>query len=197
MNDRFEAHLDRHISLATLVRDTLGPAVTLMADRVIATLAAGHKIMLCGNGGSAADAQHIAAELTGRYGVPNRRALAALALSTDSSALTAISNDLGFDQVFARQLEALSQRDDLLIAISTSGRSPNLIAAVERARHLGLYTIGLLGGDGGALRTRVDLPILVPSSETPHIQELHITLGHILCSLVDEAFHPDRRDSDR
>jgi phosphoheptose isomerase len=188
MTQRFLAHIDQHLAVAGLIRDSLGESVSAAAAHLISALRAGHKILLCGNGGSAADAQHIAAELTGRYEVPARRALPALALTTDPSAVTAISNDLGFDQVFARQVEALGQPGDVLIGISTSGQSPNVIAAVERAKQLGLTSIGLLGRDGGALRTCVDLPIVVPSQDTPHIQEMHITIGHILCGLVDDAF---------
>lgn len=165
------------------------------ADVLIAALAAGHKVLLCGNGGSAADAQHIAAELAGRYEAPNRRALPALALTTDSSAVTAISNDLGFDRVFARQVEAHGQAGDVLVAISTSGRSPNVIAAVDFARRRGLKTIGLLGRDGGDLVSMVDVAVVIPSEATPHIQEMHITIGHLLCALVDEAFQTGAESS--
>ena len=191
MTDHFQAHLQRHIELAQTVGATLGPAVTQAATLVIATLRAGHKLLFCGNGGSAADAQHLAAELTGRYAHPQRRALPALALTTDTSVLTALGNDLGFDRIFARQVEALGQPGDLLLALSTSGASPNVIAAVHQARNQGLGTIGLLGRDGGDLAALVDLAIVVPSRDTPHIQELHITLGHFLCALVDDAFCPD------
>ncbi len=188
MLNRFDAHLHRHLDVALAVRETLGPVVVAAAALLICALKSGHKILLCGNGGSAADAQHIAAELTGRYEVPSRRALPALALTTDSSALTAISNDLGFKHVFARQIEALGQPGDVLVALSTSGRSANVIAAVDSARSRGIRTIGLLGGDGGDLRVQVDHPIVIPSHDTPHIQEMHITIGHILCGLIDDAF---------
>jgi len=187
---QFNAHLQGHIALAQTVQETLGAAVGRAADLVIAALQTRHKVLLCGNGGSAADAQHIAAELTGRYEHPIRRALPALALTTDTSALTAISNDLGYERVFARQVEAFGQDGDLLIAISTSGQSPNIIAAVEQARRQGLKTIGLLGRDGGVMAALVDVPIVIPSSATPHIQEMHITIGHLLCALVDDAFCP-------
>ena len=190
----FDAHLQRHIDLANCVRNTLGPTVGGAADILISALKSGHKLLICGNGGSAADAQHIAAELTGRYEIPNRRALPALALSTDSSAVTAISNDLGFEQVFARQVEAHGNPGDVLLAISTSGRSQNVISAVECARRRGLKTIGLLGRDGGALASVVDVAIVVPSQATPHIQEMHITIGHLLCTLVDHIFGPHRSD---
>lgn len=184
----FAAHLTQHIDLATAVQESLGPAIMQAADLLIAAFSSGNKILLCGNGGSAADAQHIAAELTGRYEVKDRRALPAHALSTDSSALTAISNDLGYDRVFARQVEAHGRAGDVLIGISTSGQSLNVIAAVDEAQQRGLKTIGLLGRDGGALASMVDLPIVVPSSHTPHIQEMHITIGHFLCAVVDDAF---------
>jgi D-sedoheptulose 7-phosphate isomerase len=187
----FEAHLQRHISLAQTVDETLGPVVGRAAHLLIAALASGHKILVCGNGGSAADAQHFAAELIGRYEIPCRRALPALAMTTDSSCLTAIGNDLGFDRIFARQVEALGQAGDLLIAISTSGRSPNVIAAVDQARQQGLQTIGLLGCDGGDLAPLVDVSIVVPSNATPHIQEMHTTIGHVLCALIDDAFRPE------
>lgn len=193
--DRFRQHLDRHVALALSIRETHGPVVAHAADVLIAALAAGHKVLLCGNGGSAADAQHIAAELAGRYEAPNRRALPALALTTDSSAVTAISNDLGFDRVFARQVEAHGQAGDVLVAISTSGRSPNVIAAVDFARRRGLKTIGLLGRDGGDLVSMVDVAVVIPSEATPHIQEMHITIGHLLCALVDEAFQTGAESS--
>lgn len=190
--ERFRRHFDRHIALASTVTATLGPVVGRAGELLIAALADGHKVLLCGNGGSAADAQHIAAELTGRYENKGRRALPALALNTDSSAVTAIGNDLGYDRVFARQVEAHGHAGDVLIGISTSGRSPNVIAAVDQARRQGLDTIGLLGRDGGDLSGMVDIPIIVPSDATPHIQEMHITIGHLLCALLDDAFREDQ-----
>jgi len=145
------------------------------------------KVLLCGNGGSAADAQHIAAELVGRF-KKERRGLPAVALSTDTSALTAISNDYGYEQVFARQVEALAQKGDVLIAISTSGESENVLRAVEVARTMGCKCIGLLGRDGGRIKDMCDAAIVVPVEDTPRIQEMHILVGHILCALVDESF---------
>jgi D-sedoheptulose 7-phosphate isomerase len=153
----------------------------------VAALRQHKKVMLCGNGGSAADAQHLAAELTGRY-VREREPLPALALTTDTSALTAIANDYGYEQVFARQVEALGSAGDVLIAISTSGQSPSVLRAVERARALGCRTVGLAGGSGGLLAALVDLPLVVPVSETARIQEMHILIGHVLCECIDEAF---------
>lgn len=169
------------------------------ADRTVATarhmaesLRRGGKLLFFGNGGSAADAQHLAAEFVNRF-LRQRGALAAIALTTDTSALTSIGNDLGFDHVFARQVEALGRAGDVVVAISTSGGSPNVLRAVEAARRLGCLTVALTGGTGGALATAADEAFVVPSAETPRIQETHITLGHALCALVEEllAAPPD------
>ncbi len=184
----FARHFDQHMTLAAAVRAELGGAVTQAAQAIVSAFRDEKKVLICGNGGSAADAQHIAAELTGRYETPGRRALPAVALTTDTSALTAISNDSGYADVFARQVEALGQTGDVLVAISTSGRSPNVLRAVEVAKAQGLQTIGLLGCDGGELLEVVQVPVLVPSHRTAHIQEMHITVGHVLCGLVDSAF---------
>jgi D-sedoheptulose 7-phosphate isomerase len=146
---------------------------------------AGKKVLLCGNGGSAADAQHIAAELVGRF-VIERRPLAAIALTTDTSALTAIANDYGYDAVFARQVRALGAAGDVAFAISTSGRSPSVLRAAEACRELGITTIGLTGGDGGALAGMVDVTLRVSAStQSARIQETHILVGHVICELVD------------
>jgi D-sedoheptulose 7-phosphate isomerase len=165
---------------------SMAEPVAAAAEMVLAALRAGHKVLLCGNGGSAADAQHIAAELVGRY-TRERRGFPAVALTTDTSGLTAIGNDYGFEQIFARQVEALAQAGDVLIAISTSGNSPNVLRAVERAQELGVATVALSGHDGGALRAAADLCLVAPHEETARIQELHITIGHILCDLVEVA----------
>lgn len=183
---QFTAHFERHTALVQTCLATLGAPLHAAACCIIEALRDGHKLLLCGNGGSAADAQHIAAELTGRYLV-ERRGLPAIALTTDSSALTAISNDYGFEQVFARQVQALAHSGDVLLGISTSGNSANVIAAVKMARTMGVTSIGLLGHDGGQLGQLVDIPLIIPSPATPHIQELHIMLGHLLCGLVDQA----------
>ncbi len=153
---------------------------------ILKTLEAGNKILLCGNGGSAADAQHIAAELVGRY-EKHRRAFPAIALTTDTSALTAISNDYGYEGVFARQVEALGVAGDLLIAISTSGQSPNVIKAAEKARHLGCKTIALAGCSGEPLASSCDLSVVVSSHRTSRVQEAHITIGHLWCEMIDAA----------
>jgi D-sedoheptulose 7-phosphate isomerase len=144
-------------------------------------------VLLCGNGGSAADAQHIAAELTGRYKT-QRQGLPAIALSTDTSALTAISNDYGYEKVFERQVEALAQSGDLLIGISTSGNSQNILNALQKAKALQCKTIGLSGRDGGEMNRLCDINLVVPSQDTPRIQEMHILFGHILCQIVDNAY---------
>jgi D-sedoheptulose 7-phosphate isomerase len=144
----------------------------------------GQRIYLCGNGGSAADAQHIAAELIGRF-VNDRRALPAIALTTDTSALTAIGNDYGYDEVFSRQVEGLCREGDVLIAISTSGNSDNVLKAVDTAHRAGASVIGLSGKSGGALDAKADVSLVVPSDVTARIQEMHIVIGHLICALVE------------
>ncbi len=159
---------------------TLGKVASIMTE----ALRAGNKILFMGNGGSAADAQHLAAEFTGRY-MRERRALAAMALNVDTSSLTAIANDYSFDRVFARQIEALGRRGDVAIGLSTSGISPNVLRGMEAARSLELVTVGLTGESGGRLKDVVEHCLCVPSSETPRIQECHILVGHILCEIVE------------
>jgi D-sedoheptulose 7-phosphate isomerase len=166
--------------------DALAGEVERAGALMAGTLAAGGKLLVCGNGGSAADSQHIAAELTGRF-VRDRRPLAALALTTDTSALTSVANDYSFEEVFARQVTALGRRADCLLAISTSGHSRNVVRAVEAARAAGLHVIGLLGRDGGALRALCDVHIVVPSDSTARIQEAHEFIGHTLCGLIESA----------
>ena len=181
-----KSELEGH--LAT-IKATFGleAGIKKACETAVATLKAGGKILLCGNGGSAADAQHIAAELTGRYKT-ERGALAGIALTTDTSALTAIGNDYGYEFVFSRQLEALGREGDLLIAISTSGNSGNVIKALELARKIGIKTIGLSGRAGGAMNELCELNLVVPSNDTPRIQEMHIMIGHIICQAIDDAF---------
>lgn len=144
----------------------------------------GHKILLCGNGGSAADAQHIAAELSGRYKI-ERRGLAGIALTTDTSVLTAVGNDYGFEHIYERQVQALAQPGDVVIGISTSGHSKNVVRALSLARAIGCKTIGLSGRDGGVMSEFCDMNIIVPSDDTPRIQEMHIMIGHIMCEAID------------
>ena len=148
-------------------------------------LAQGQRIYLCGNGGSAADAQHIAAELIGRF-IHDRRALPAIALTTDTSALTAIGNDYGYDEVFSRQVDGLCREGDVLIAISTSGNSGNVLKAVDAAHRAGASVIGLSGKSGGALDAKCDVSLVVPSDITARIQEMHIVIGHLICALTEE-----------
>lgn len=155
-----------------------------MVDLILAAYRHGGKVILCGNGGSAADAQHLAAELVGRFKL-ERRALPAIALNTNTSILTALGNDYGYETVFSRQVEALANENDIVIGLSTSGNSPNVIKAIEAAKTRGAKTIGLTGGNGGRLAEVADLNITVPSANTPRIQEAHITIGHIVCELVE------------
>jgi D-sedoheptulose 7-phosphate isomerase len=164
-------------------------AAQAIAGAMIDALRSGHKILIVGNGGSAADAQHIAAEIVGRY-KKDRPAYAALALTTDTSALTAIGNDYGFEQVFARQVEGLGQRGDVLLALSTSGRSPNILAALNAARKAGLVTIGFTGTKGGALSALCDHLLVAPSDDTPIIQQIHLTLAHGICEAIEQALAP-------
>ncbi|MDP2981945.1 MAG: D-sedoheptulose 7-phosphate isomerase [Candidatus Latescibacter sp.] len=142
-------------------------------------------VLIFGNGGSAADAQHFAAELVGRFAI-ERRGLQALALSTDTSVMTSIANDYGFEEVFARQVEALGRPGDVTIPISTSGNSPNILRAIDASRKKGMKVIGLTGGDGGSMRSSCDLALVVPSAETPRIQEAHALIYHILCGLIEK-----------
>jgi D-sedoheptulose 7-phosphate isomerase len=159
--------------------------VARAAHLIIEKMRAGGKLLIFGNGGSAADAQHLAAEIAFKM-VRERAALPALALTTDSSLLTAISNDRSFEFVFARQIQALGRRGDIALAISTSGNSPNVIEAVKEARKLEIATIGLLGAGGGELGKLVDLALIVPHRDTPRIQEVHIAIGHIICELIED-----------
>jgi D-sedoheptulose 7-phosphate isomerase len=156
------------------------------AELITTCLQRGGKLMLFGNGGSAADAQHLAAEFVGRF-ARDRAPIPALALTTDTSALTAIANDFGFEQVFARQVIALGCPGDVVLAISTSGKSPNVLYGVQAARERGITTIGLTGGDGGQLANLADYVIVVPSRTTAHIQETHIAIGHALCEAIEQA----------
>lgn len=166
-----------------------------VAERCADTLQGGGKLLLAGNGGSAADAQHIAAEFVGRFQM-ERRPLPAIALTTDTSLLTAVGNDYGFDEIFARQVRGLARPGDLFIGISTSGNSPNVLAALAACVEQGVTRIGLTGAGGGRMAAHCDLLIEVPSSETPRIQEAHILIGHIICALVDEQLFGAGREGD-
>src|ERR1700744_4362501 len=153
---------------------------------ILAALRSGNKLLIVGNGGSAADAQHVAAEIVGRY-KQDRPAWAAIALTTDTSALTSIGNDYGFEQVFARQVEGLGQRGDVLLALSTSGRSPNILAALRSAREHGLITIGFTGTKGAAMGVACDHFLVAPSDDTPVIQQIHLAVAHGICDAVEQA----------
>jgi D-sedoheptulose 7-phosphate isomerase len=186
--DLIGAHLTQ--SLAAFQRATQDTAMLAAAGKIagaiVAALRHGHKLLIIGNGGSAADAQHIAAEIVGRY-KKDRPAYAAIALTTDTSALTAISNDFGYEQVFARQVEGLGARGDVLLALSTSGRSPNILTALHTARQRGLVTIGFTGSKGGALGTVCDHALVVPSDDTPVIQQIHLAIAHGICDEIEHA----------
>jgi len=181
--NEFQGHLETIVRVIEHMQGDLEVASKLIID----TLKSGNKILLCGNGGSAADAQHIAAELTGRYKT-ERRGLPGIALTTDTSALTAIANDYGYDRVFDRQFEALANKGDLLIGISTSGNSKNIISALKLAKEMGCATVGFSGRDGGAMNEVCDINLVVPSDDTPRIQEIHILLGHTICQIIDNNF---------
>jgi len=180
-------HVDEAIALKKTFFTQEAEHIVAQAADMAERLKRGCRILVCGNGGSAADAQHFAAELSGRY-VKERRPLAGIALTVDTSALTAIGNDYGFDQVYSRQVEALGRPGDLLVGISTSGNSPNIILAVEAARKLGLRTLGLLGRDGGKLKDLVDDALIVPSQVTARIQEIHLMSYHFWCEALDTHF---------
>jgi D-sedoheptulose 7-phosphate isomerase len=180
------ANLQRSIEVHQQFMAACVPALSTAGEALVSAYRRGCKAIFFGNGGSAADSQHLAAEFLGRY-IRERRPLPALALNTNTSAVTAIGNDYGYDQVFARQLEALAVQGDVAVAISTSGKSPSVIEAVLYARKAGLFTIGLTGASGGRLRGIVDVLIAVPSDETPRIQECHILAGHALCAAVEQA----------
>src|ERR1022692_2117281 len=168
-------------------------AVSKVSQIVVRAVDEGNKLFLLGNGGSAADAQHIAAEFVGRFAF-NRPALPALALSVNTSCVTAIGNDYGFDQVFSRQIEALGRPGDVAIGISTSGNSQNVLCGISVAKKMGLHTAGLTGHGGGKLKSVADYCICVPSDQTPRIQECHILTGHIISELVEESIFPRRSD---
>ena len=185
MKNTIKSELQSHLQTIQTVIETMEEDIEKASKMVVDTLKNGNKILLCGNGGSAADAQHIAAELTGRYKT-ERKGLAGIALTTDTSALTAIGNDYGYDRIFDRQVEALAREGDLLIGISTSGNSQNVINAFKVAKELGCLTIGLSGRDGGKFNNVCELYVVVPSDNTPRIQEMHILIGHTICQIVDD-----------
>ena len=190
MVEEIKAQLQSHAETMVQVERQLADRLAAAVEMVSSALAGGSKLLVMGNGGSAGDAQQLAAEIVGRFKL-ERRGLPAIALTTDSSILTAIGNDYGFEQVFRRQVEALAAPGDVVIGISTSGNSPNVLAALTLAREIGCRTIGLLGRDGGTILPVVDLDLTVPSQDTPRIQEGHITMIHILCDLVERRLFGD------
>lgn len=185
MNEMIYNIFNEHVELANKCSVELNDKLFLVCDKIYTALENGNKIILFGNGGSAADAQHIAAEFTGRF-VRERKALSAIALTTDTSALTAIGNDYGFEFIFSRQLEALANTGDILIGLSTSGNSSNVLNAFKKGRSLGTINIGLTGREGGEMNLLSDINIIVPSTTTARIQEMHILIGHIICEYIDD-----------
>ena len=191
MEEKIIQDLQTEIEVSEKLKQ-LAPEIARAARMIIDGIKSGGKVLICGNGGSAADSQHLAAELVGRF-KRERRALPALALTTDTSVITSLSNDYSFDRIFSRQVEALGAPGDILIMISTSGNSANLIRAANLARERDLKTIALLGRDGGELAGKADLILIVPASETARIQEGQAVIYHIICDLVEEAFVTDDR----
>jgi D-sedoheptulose 7-phosphate isomerase len=189
MHERIQNILAESIQLKQSFVQAHLDMITRAADMLTTCLASGHKVLIFGNGGSAADAQHIAAEFVNRFRV-DRPPLAALALTTDTSVLTSISNDFSFEDIFAKQIQALGHKDDIAWGISTSGGSPNVIRAMQVARELGLFTMALTGA-GGEVARHTDLVLAVPSPTTARIQEVHIFVGHILCELVERKLFPE------
>ncbi|MDD2338078.1 MAG: D-sedoheptulose 7-phosphate isomerase [Geobacteraceae bacterium] len=191
MKDSIKAAFFSHRELMEVLERELTPKMICAAELLVDTFRNGNKLLVMGNGGSAADAQHLAAEIVGRFRL-ERRGLPAIALSTDTSILTAVGNDYGFDAVFRRQVEALAREGDVVIGISTSGSSPNVHSALCLASEIGCRTVGLLGKDGGSIRDLVDIDLTVPGHDTPRIQEGHITIIHILCELVEQALFGEK-----
>ena len=184
--DYARRQIDESCEVAQLSQELLSK-ICLLSERTVEAIKSGRCVFFCGNGGSAADAQHLAAEFVGRFRL-ERLPLPSMALTTNTSLLTAIANDYGFDQVFSRQVHAFAKPSDILFGISTSGNSPNVVRAIQEARTLGVYTVGLTGRSGGKLKECADVLLNVPSDQTPRIQESHILLGHIYCDLVERLY---------
>ena len=184
VKDEIRLQLRSHCEVMAAIERDLTPAIESAATLLADALKNGNKLLVMGNGGSAADAQHFAAEIVGRFKL-ERRALPALALSTDTSILTAVGNDYGFENIFSRQVEAHAAPGDVVLGISTSGNSPNVQLALQKAAQAGCRTLALLGRDGGSIKGVAELSIVVPSDDTPRVQEGHITIIHILCDLVE------------
>ena len=184
MKSEIEKSLNESIGVKSEVLSNSVETIARIATMAVDALRDGHSLYFMGNGGSAADAQHISGELVGRY-KKDRKALPVLALTTDTSVLTAISNDFGYDYCFEKQIEAFARKDDVVFGLSTSGNATNVINALKLAGKIGAKTIGFTGRDGGMIKDIVDVCLMVPSSDTPRIQECHITIGHILCSIIE------------
>lgn len=189
MKNIIQSELNNHIEIVQKTIDSMQDEIEIVSKICIKCIINGNKIMLFGNGGSAADAQHIAAELVGRYKV-DRKGLSALALTTDTSVLTSIGNDFGFEEIYSRQIEALANSGDIAIGISTSGNSINIIKAFSVAKEMGCQVIGLSGSGGGKFKSYCDINLVVPSKDTPRIQEIHILIGHIICHLIESKLSP-------
>ncbi|MGH7197491.1 MAG: D-sedoheptulose 7-phosphate isomerase [Candidatus Omnitrophota bacterium] len=188
MKDSIAKDIQESIRVKSELLKTHVPLIEKAARRVLECLQNGNKVLFFGNGGSASDSQHLAAEIVGRY-EKERRGFPSIALTTDTSILTAVGNDYGFDRIFERQIEALGKKGDVAFGLSTSGNSKNVLLGVKKAKALGLFTIGLSGRNGGELNALADLSIVVPSQKTARIQESHILIGHIICERVDELLH--------
>ena len=184
MKSEIEKALNESIGVKSEVLSNSVETIARIATMAVDALRDGHSLYFMGNGGSAADAQHISGELVGRY-KKDRKSLPVLALTTDTSVLTAISNDFGYDYCFEKQIEAFARKDDVVFGLSTSGNATNVINALKLAGKIGAKTIGFTGRDGGMIKDIVDVCLMVPSSDTPRIQECHITIGHILCSIIE------------
>ena len=189
MITEIRSQIESHCGVMALIGRDLSPAIESAVELLVACFRQGNKLIVMGNGGSAADAQHFAAEIVGRFKL-ERRALPAISLTTDSSILTAIGNDYGFERVFLRQVEAHAVAGDVVVGISTSGNSQNVQLALQTASGLGCRTVALLGRDGGTIKGVADLPLVVGSSDTPRVQEGHIAIIHIICDLVEKALFP-------
>ena len=190
MQQKIDQHIDQHIEVFQQVVAPMAADIAACATLMCDALRRGNKILILGNGGSAADAQHFAAELVGRF-LKNRSALPAIALTTDTSILTAVANDFGYDQVFSRQVEALAKAGDVVVGISTSGHSKNVQQALALAKTMNGQTVALLGRDGGTIAAQVDLALTVATPNTPRIQEAHLTIIHILCDLIESVLFPE------
>lgn len=187
MKQRLEAILNESIDVKKRVLQSCLPFIEQAAQQITRAFQKNNRVFFCGNGGSAADSQHIAAEFIGRF-QKERRALPAISLTTDTSILTCLANDYSYDIVFSRQLEALGRQGDVVVGLSTSGKSPNVMKAFERAKELGITTIAFVGHDGGPMGKMADIAIIVPSKITARIQESHITIAHAICEVVENAF---------